>query len=59
MKTTESKNVNGLCEWCGKPFTASIIVKIADDYICPNCYKGYRKDKQHVKELRKGVKSDG
>ena len=63
MKTMESKYPHkyplGLCEWCGKPLTMSVIMQIEDDTICPNCYWGYRKDKERVKALRKGVVSHG
>lgn len=56
---SKNKNIEGLCEWCGKPLTASVIARVSDDYICPECYWGYRKDKCQVKMIRKGVVVNG
>ena len=45
-------NEQSLCEWCGKPLTSDVIMRIGDDDICPECYWRYRKDKYLVKRIR-------
>lgn len=50
-----SKNIQGLCEWCGKPLVEDVVAKVADDYICTDCYWGYRNDRHQIHELRKGI----
>ena len=52
-------NANGLCEWCGGPLNKARPRKVASDRICIPCYCGYRKDKQQVKLLWKGVEKHG
>jgi len=56
MTSKSEKNRNfEVCAWCGEPLTSSVTMRIGDDSICPDCYWGYRRDKQRVKMLRKGV----
>lgn len=58
MRTMENKSKEvSLCEWCGKPLTGSVIMKVSDDSICPACYWAYRKDQYQVKNLQRGIQN--